>query len=517
MSSPSLRKVASPPAVAMALVWVPLLLRWSVSWSVVPDQAYGWAVPLLAAYLVAERWRTLPAPRAPEGPARAAAWAAMGAGLLLLAASLPVLEANALWPSAQYAGAAAALAITLAAAALSGGSSWARHLALPLAFVATGLLWPTPVNFWITTNLAGFNAGTAATIVSAAGHPAAVTGNVIAVGNGLVNIDEACSGLRSLQAAGMVGVFFGEFFMLNWARRFILLAGSLAAAMAANLGRTSFLTWVVAARGIAQETRWHDRVGTVELVATLSMAAALAVRLSGRRRSGAPSPRPAPAAVSAARTGAWPWIVIAGAALAIAGTQAWYLGHEWRTPTGTTWALAAPDPSWQPSEVPRQAQAVLGDTSADGLAWQDAFTGTRAWAYLITWQGDAAHGENPEWHDPAVCLPYSGGTLVRSLGNLDLVIGGVPLTFSAYRFTIAGHSVDTFFCHWDAELNRSRTGHPDENGIRWRRLSRVLDGRRRGDVAHLTLEIETRDDREALAWFQTWAPRLLHPVPLRHG
>jgi hypothetical protein len=210
-------------------------------------------------------------------------------------------------------------------------------------------------------------------------------------------------------------------------------------------------------------------------------------------------------------------VVIAGAAVAVAGTQAWYLAHEWKAPTSLTWALDAPDPSWQPSAVPRQAQAVLGDTSADGLAWQDPVTGTRAWAYLVTWQGDAAHGENPEWHDPTVCLPYSGGTLVGGLGDFSLRIGGVPLTFSGYRFTIAGRSIDTFFCHWDAELGQSRSGDPADSGIRRRRLGRVLDGRRRGDVAHLTLEIETRDDREALAWFQAWAPRLLHPVPLRHG
>jgi len=210
-------------------------------------------------------------------------------------------------------------------------------------------------------------------------------------------------------------------------------------------------------------------------------------------------------------------VVAAAAAAAALGTQAWYLAHEWRAPPGTTWALRIPDSSWQPSPVPQQAQAVLGNTRADGLAWQDSFSGTRAWAYVIAWQGDAAHGENPEWHDPTVCLPAAGGRLVRDLGQVSLRIDGVPLTFSAYRFAIAGLPIDTFFCHWDAELDQSRAEFPAGRGIRWRRFERVLDGRRRGDVAHLTVEIETRDDQLALAWFREWAPQLLHPVPLRHG
>jgi hypothetical protein len=208
-------------------------------------------------------------------------------------------------------------------------------------------------------------------------------------------------------------------------------------------------------------------------------------------------------------------VVAAGAAAAVIGTQAWYLAHEWTAPPGTTWTLRIPDSSWQPSPVPPQAQAVLGSTSADGLAWQDAWSGTRGWAYVIAWQGDSAHGENPEWHDPTVCLPAAGGRLVRSLGVVALRIEGVPLTFSASRFAIAGRSIDTFFCHWDAELDRSRAEFPAGRGIRWRRFERVLDGRRRGDVAHLTLEIETSDDLKALGWFREWAPQLLHPVPLR--
>jgi hypothetical protein len=210
-------------------------------------------------------------------------------------------------------------------------------------------------------------------------------------------------------------------------------------------------------------------------------------------------------------------VTLFGAGIAVGGTQIWYLAHEWRAPPRVGWELIVPDSAWQPMDVPAQAQAVLGNTDAAGLAWQDSATGARAWAFLISWRGDAAHGENPEWHDPTVCLPASGARLIRNLGTIDLSIDGVPLTFTAYRFAVAGRFIDTFFCHWDAELAQSRSEGGPGRGIRWRRLQRVFDGRRRGDVAHLTLEIEARDDDAAKAWFRSWAPRLLHPTPLRRG
>jgi hypothetical protein len=39
----------------------------------------------------------------------------------------------------------------------------------------------------------------------------------------------------------------------------------------------------------------------------------------------------------------------------------------------------------------------------------------------------------------------------------------------------------------------------------------VREGRRRNDIAHLTLELEEPNDAAAIAWLRAWAPRLLHP------
>jgi exosortase len=496
-------------AAALAALWVPLCVRWSRLWAATPELAYGWGVPVLALYLARERWRSRPQARPPGRAGRAASVAAGAAGLALFLAALPVLEANELWPTAQWAGALGASAATLAGLWLAGGAAWASNFAFPVAFVFTALAWPTAVHLWVIRVLVAGNAGMAAEIVSTLGHPAVVNGNVITVANGLVGVDEACSGLRSLQSVWMAAWFLGEFHRLNWPRRLALVAASAAVALAANLARTTFLTWLAASHSIAASERWHDRAGIAELVVTLAIVALLAERAA---RKGRP-PGPAAAPPGPVR---WPvgWSVaaLAAALLAEGSTQAWYLWHEWRAPAAhVRWTLVAPDPSWRPVPIPGRAQSILQYSSGSGLEWSDPASDSRAWVFVLNWEGDAAEGENPEWHDPTICLPASGVRQTADLGGIPLVLGGIPVEFTGYRFTVGRSPLEVFFCHWDAGLAEARS-EGDAVDYRLRRLQRVREGRRRGDVAHLILEVSAPDDAAALAWLRAWAPRLLRPA-----
>ncbi len=40
---------------ALAALWLPLFRLWADAWAAAPEQAYGWAVPLLVAYLAWDR------------------------------------------------------------------------------------------------------------------------------------------------------------------------------------------------------------------------------------------------------------------------------------------------------------------------------------------------------------------------------------------------------------------------------------------------------------------------------
>jgi hypothetical protein len=311
----------------------------------------------------------------------------------------------------------------------------------------------------------------------------------------------------------MAAWFLGESFRLNGPRRLGLLVASLLAALGSNLLRTTFLTWEAAADSLAASERWHDRAGAAELVLTLGLVVAAAAFI-GRRQWRRPRPVPTATLAAAAWRGLQPLSVLAlvGALAAVAGTEAWYRAHEQGEGARVHWTMSAPDASWRPVPLPPRVQEVLRYTRASGLAWRDPATGVAALVFLISWQGDAANGENPEWHDPTICLPAAGVRLSADLGEVTVPIGGIDVPFASYRFLTGADTRQVFFCHWDAELGRAREDAATPGaGVRARRLQRVREGRRRNDVAHITLELQAPDDAAALAWLRAWAPRLLRP------
>src|SRR5437764_1469998 len=101
----------------------------------------------------------------------------------------------------------------------------------------------------------------AAETVTLFGIPAQLEGNLIRVSNGLVGINEACSGVRSLQTSLMIGLLLGELKRLSILRRVVLVAGAVVIAFIANCGRAFFLVWIAATKNIAAIDPWHEIAG----------------------------------------------------------------------------------------------------------------------------------------------------------------------------------------------------------------------------------------------------------------
>ena len=108
----------------------------------------------------------------------------------------------------------------------------------------------------------------------------------------VVGIDEACTGVRSLQATLMVSLFLGEFYNFNFLRRVILIASGAALAFVCNLVRTFLLVWLGAEHGSHTIERWHDPAGYSILTACLLGLWALSLFL-GKNRETPPSRSPA--------------------------------------------------------------------------------------------------------------------------------------------------------------------------------------------------------------------------------
>lgn len=242
-----------------ALVWWPALSRFSIEWSVNAQYYYGWAVPLLTAYLLFERYTGRPVAVPPR-----VIWPVLTLMVLLALPQLPLRvigEPNTDWRLISWVMGGLAGGLTFCALYLCGGWKWVLHFGFPVLFLATAIPWPNAMEQFFVQGMMGINAKVAAEFVSFCGVPALAMGNVIQLPNGVLGVDEACSGIRSLQSTLMASLFLGELYRLRVFGRIFLVAIGVGIAFVLNVVRTSFLTWQGAFNGIEATDQWHDTAG----------------------------------------------------------------------------------------------------------------------------------------------------------------------------------------------------------------------------------------------------------------
>ena len=432
-----------PAAVLLGLLWLLIFNQERLEWTVNVVYSYGWAVPVLALYLLWERWRTRPAAQTPPP-----AMVLLALAGVLLASYLPVRviqEANPDWVKINWLMASLGVGLTLLAIAAVGGVRYALYFAFPLFFCFSALPWPVWMETSLIQNLMRGNASICAEVLTWSGTPAMAQGNLIQVADHWVNVEEACSGIRSLQTAFMMALFLGELHRLSVVRRLGLVAGAFGVALLINLVRTLLLTYLATGTGTAE--RWHDVVGTVAMIICLGAIWGVSEWIRPRRAA----PAPVAAADPAREFGRAPlprWFAVAGCAWLIAAealTGYWYSSHEKRLPPGVAWHVAWPEhaPHFQRGEFAERTRALLKFNEGQTASWEAE--GAYPWQmYALDWEPGRVSKFLSSSHYPTVCLPATGLTLVAELGVWDCNVNGVRLPFTTYLFNQGGHDVYVF-------------------------------------------------------------------------
>ena len=219
------------------------------------------------------------------------------------------------------------------------------------------------------------------------GTPAQVEGNLIRVSTGLVGVNEACSGIRSLQTSLMIGLLFGELKRLSVLRRVALVACAVAIALLANLVRAVFLVRIAATENLSEVGRWHDIAG-YSIVALVFVATIGFAYLLGRNtcKAGVPAkPKPAkagrlqnpnPRSPERFRGCLYSSRLLIAAALCWLlfveiGTAGWYRLHERNLISGTRWSVRWPEqaPNFRKLKIDEEIRAVLRFDDGKGAAW----------------------------------------------------------------------------------------------------------------------------------------------------
>lgn len=451
--SPPSRRGISTGWTALAWTGWWLLALWPLTghWATNPQYTYGWLVPPLAVLLLWRRWRSRPEPGEP------ARWS-MPIVLAMAATFFPVwlvVAANPGWRTAEGLLTLCAVAGTVSLAARLGGVRWAWHFAFPIAFILTAVPWPSYIEDSLMQGLMRFVAGVTVVLLNAGGIPAVQRGNLIEVVAGVLGVDEACSGVRSLQAAFMAALFLGEFHRLKSGARFALLAAGFAVAVLTNIARTAFLSYSAAHDGVASVAKWHDPAGYTILSVCLVSIALLAEWLRARHSATVVPSSAIPAHLPPARAGVMlaAWLVFA-----VVATEAWY----WRKPAGDTplWTVATPEGATE-EPLPAASLAMLGCDRTRSANWRDD-SGARWTLYFLEWRPRRSRAAVlAQVHRPDVCLPGIGYVEAGPQRPLAVSAAGFDLIFTSMHFRDPdGRDAFAFYCPWEF-----LPGEPGRNAV----------------------------------------------------
>lgn len=268
-------------------------------WRTKEDYSFGWLVPVFVVFVVYDRWPRIAAALAAcaaGGSPRVSGWRKGVLRLLAggaLSAGVLLFLLGALYRAGAGSSHPGTLAITLGVAGIllpllflnapdAAGSSVGTFRTDPRVrltglFIFPALVWivSAPMVSAVESQLSLALLRRVVTVVAFAfdliGVPIEQQGNVLALPNGNVGVEDACSGIRSLTGCLFAGSFLAAVFLDRGWKKIALVAAALLLAFATNLARSLFLTaWAYRHGPHAIDGAVHDVAGYAVLGLTVA-------------------------------------------------------------------------------------------------------------------------------------------------------------------------------------------------------------------------------------------------------
>jgi len=298
-------------------------------------------------------------------------------------------------------------------------------------------------------------------------------------------VNEACSGVRSLQTSLMIGLLFGELKRFNLARRLGLLAGAIGIALVANFLRALFLVWVAANKGLPETERWHDTAGYVIVglvfIGTMGLARVLTrgkvesrkAKVENEADSGMLNVQRAETQ-SAIRNpeltnsstfyfliSTFIWLI--AVEIAAAG---WYWSHERNIVTNSTWKIKWPTtaPGYHEIKIAEGVRGTLRFDEGQQATWQMHDANSAAspvYLFFFRWEPGSSSVVRARAHRPDICLPSVGWHQAADLGVRTYTTADgqqLPIRHTVFNREKQNVVAHTFFCLQEdkSHVNESR-------------------------------------------------------------
>ena len=553
--------------VFFAALWGILWWHLSGEWSVNDQYSYGWFVPLFAVVLFWLRWedrpkagklgawsselgeqktevtgqRTNNEERITNDSKACAIAIGIAVAALLLLFPIRLFEiGNPDWRPLSWLHALCVVAITLAFLWSAGGATWLRHFAFPVVFTLIAVPWISPIEQPIVQDLMRIVAAISSETVALFGIPARLEGHLIRIPDGLVGVNEACSGVRSLQSSLMIGLLFGELKRLSISRRVVLVIVAVAIAFLGNCIRAFFLVWVAATKDITAANRWHDFAGygivAIVFVGSLVLAGLLGGKKLESGKAKVEDGRSFRVSNFQFQIAATAIVWLGVIEVAAAG---WYRAHERNLAQTMRWEVQWPlsAPNFHEIKIDEEMRRILRFDQGHAASWSlsapnstDASPSARkppnCTLYFFRWDSGKNSALLANLHRPDVCLPSIGWNQTGDAGVKKYpVTPDLALPFRHFEFRHGASDQPTqqtahaFYCLWEDRVAPSRGGSQlpemtsSPSAWTWNeRLRAVLEGRRHLGQQVMELIIQSRgsvDENEVNARSESALPGLV--------
>ena len=253
--------------ILLGFSWVSLFSRMSLWWNDASYYTHGWGVPLLALVLLVKR---LPESLAENGKGKEPGFTILFLPALLFLCFRFVGEPDPFWRLPLWG--------EMIFLSLLSGLFFYQQKApirwqtwfLVSIYLMTALPWPAGIETKVVHGLTNLISQLTTEIILLSGFPAEMVGNSIRVDQQEITINQACSGIRSLQNLISFAVFLLIYFRFDALRSCFLFGLAGATALLCNLCRALTLSLVFLNYGESTQVSWHDTIGNFYVI--LSMA-----------------------------------------------------------------------------------------------------------------------------------------------------------------------------------------------------------------------------------------------------
>lgn len=437
------------PAALSALPWlswacllmagVLILQPLAYTWNRNPNYSFGWGIPLVCLFLFYERWSSCPTPKILKVKGTLLAGLMAGGALLLFCFRL-VAETDYDWRPVLWGLACLYLVTVFGWLGLCGGVPWIRHFAFPVGFLLLSVPWFFGLEQAVIQVLTRMNTLLAAISLEAGGVDVVVAGNVLHLPHVQLGVEEACSGIISLQASLMMSILLGEIYHLPRKGRLSLIATGIFLALLGNYMRTMALSFAGLSGGESLTEKWHDTAGWGALSFTAAglwltahswsrIAAGKKTGLAARKVTSSPVSRSltVPKKAQFLAVG-----VLFAAIVSTLATEAWFGGRESQMTRHPMWTPSFQSlPSFQKVNLSPTTFRLLDCDFSQTGHWTDP----AGWHWIGYW---FRYLPKPYMtvseHNPSTCLPSSGFTMEEAYPSFSTEANGLHLEVQPLRF-----------------------------------------------------------------------------------